>query len=115
MGVLGAAVLLALRPADSTADPVTVGPVSLVYPPAVDPCSLLDPATLEEFGPLDINLDFGGFDECRASIAPPEGTWRVNLVAEFKVPLAADQTLPGAVESLGGLKIGRIPGQRKNP
>ncbi len=116
VGGLGAAVLLALRPADSTADPVTVGPVgpvSPVYPPAVDPCSLLDPAALEEFGPLDINLDFGGFDECRASIAPPEGTWRVNLVAEFEVPLAADQTLPGAVESLGGLKVGRLSGEHK--
>ncbi|MGH8571234.1 MAG: protein kinase domain-containing protein, partial [Gammaproteobacteria bacterium] len=114
---LGVGLLLARHLGDSTADPraagpawppAPVGPVTLPDPHAKDPCSLLDPKALTRFGQASLQQDVGRFGQCGVQIALP-GNAEVAVEVEFDTPLAADQTVPGAVERLGGLTIGREP------
>jgi hypothetical protein len=86
----------------------TVPAITLADPRAADPCSLLDPKDLARFGQAAIETGVGRFTECNVEIDLP-GDAVVDVNAEFLTPLAADQTVPGNVQSLGGLIIGRTP------
>jgi hypothetical protein len=87
---------------------LTVPAITLADPRAADPCSLLDPKDLARFGQAAIETGVGRFTECNVEIDLP-GDAVVDVNAEFLTPLAADQTVPGNVQSLGGLIIGRTP------
>jgi serine/threonine protein kinase len=74
--VVAAGVVVALRPDHSlagvpVADPPPAG--SMLDPRTADPCSLLDPSSLNRFGTAHIDANYGGFNRCALFFRLPEG------------------------------------------
>lgn len=86
-------------PSEPSAAPTTAvaGPVG--DPLTVDPCALIDEATLSKFGDATLEPAYGNFDRCDV-VVNGTGTQQVDVRAEFD---QADNELPqGAVEKFTG-------------
>ncbi len=91
--------------------PSTVGPIALTGDPrAADPCTLIDPASLRQFGRPFFTIS-EWLEGCQARIATPSGD--VRLVVIFDTPAESVADLSGTPQQLGDLTIvrqGSLPG-----
>lgn len=86
--------------------PTPAGAVGLDDPRLADPCSLLDVGAVAGFGELTVRQDYGGFDDCRGTVASRD--IEVALTAEFQPSLPAGGALPDGAQRLsGGIAVGR--------
>ncbi len=85
--------------------PATVGPIALTGDPkAADPCALIEPAPLRQFGRPFITISYL-MDSCEATIATPHGDVDLNVV--FDIPAESVASVGGTPQQLGDLTIVR--------
>jgi eukaryotic-like serine/threonine-protein kinase len=89
--------------AGTPALPPTVGPIALTGDPkAADPCALIDPVPLRQFGQPFITTSYR-LQGCRARIATPNGDILFNVL--FGPPASSVADLGGTPQQLGDLTI----------
>ncbi len=85
--------------------PSTVGPIALTGDPkAADPCALIDPAPLRQFGRPFITISYL-LQGCQARIDTPSGVVRLDVL--FYTPAESVADLGGTPQQLGDLTIVR--------
>ncbi|MDQ4009758.1 MAG: DUF3558 family protein, partial [Actinomycetota bacterium] len=86
--------------------PSTVGPIALTGDPrTADPCALIDPIPLRQFGRPFITIS-EWVAGCQATIAMPDGDVRLDVY--FDAPIESVAALGGTTQQLGDLTLVRI-------
>ncbi len=94
------------------ADPeATAAPTSVVgVPTTADPCSLVDPAPLGDFGWAQLDRDHGNFDRCDVLIELPNGT-EVDVLVDLANPPAPEDR--SGLEQRGWVGVRPMPGDNR--
>jgi eukaryotic-like serine/threonine-protein kinase len=85
----------------------TGGPLPAVWDPrSVDPCALTSAAGLGQFGPAELEPDYGNFNRCDVLVTVPDRAL-VDVQAQFKVEGSLSQNSSRENVPAGGLRVDR--------